>query len=506
MRECRWDILKWSNSLRTNPILDMLDLLSDSANKGSNPLISGKNCSGLDSPKSITSPEAFHFLFLIPFIVMAFPTLFSREARKSTNVVRWFAGVSITSTCQRIESAMIGVHGRGSGAPVEIRKTISFDIPREITDSFNNLQETLYRQDRECAAGRSEEIKIPAGLTLHVARELASIEEEAIQELIGESKLTVNDVLAVGVNDPGLRAATAHGIYYHGLCDAAHLAEQTGLNIVDSFSAQDIAVRGRGGPIFPLPIWIFLKSETNPRILLDLGRTARLTFLPQAENAFSHHKIQQIDMVPCGSLLDTLVWQLTGGKTNLDSGGRFAVQGCQTLKLLSALRKALPPTDDWSATGLKPDRYLHIVDKAAKEGLSHQDILCTVSCFIAETVANRVLRLIRADGLPEPELLIQGSGQQHGLLMNSLVTQLQRRSLIPISQLGIPVDTFDALCAAMLALLAIDRVPGNVPQVTGSETAKPLGRITQGSMTNWHRLLCEMADTKPVSRSLRSAM
>jgi len=437
---------------------------------------------------------------------MVFPTLFSRGVRRSSDAVRWFAGVSITSTCQRIESAMIGVHGRGSGAPVEIRKTISFDIPREIVDAFHDLQRTLYDQEQQCHSEKNGEVKIPVSLSLHVARELASIEEEAIQELVGESKLTVNDVLAAGVSDPGLRVATVHGIFYQGLSDAPRLAEHTGMNIVDSFPAQDIAVRGNGGPVFPLPAWIFLKSETSPRILLDLGRTARLTFLPRAENAFSHQKIRQIDVIPCGSLLDTLVWQLTGGKTAIDTSGRFAVQGCQNPQLLSALRAALLPKEDWSPAGLKPDRYLQIAEKAAKEGLSHQDILCTVSGFIAETVAGQVLSMTKGTGSFEPELLIQGSGQQHGLLMNSLTTHIQKRSLVPISQLGIPVDTFDALCTAMLALLAVDRVPGNLPHVTGSESAKPLGRLTQGSMANWQRLLCEMAETTPANRSLRSAM
>ena len=394
---------------------------------------------------------------------------------------------------------MIGIHGHGSGAPVEIRKTISFDVPREIIDSFNDLQQ-------QCSSTNHAAVKIPAGLALHVARELASIEEEAIQELIGESRLTTNDVLAVGVHDPGLRAATAHGIFYQGLCDAAHLAERTGLNIVDSFPTQDLAVRGNGGPIFPLAAWIYLKSETSNRILLDLGRTAQLTFLPRAENAFSPQKIQHLEVMPCGSLLDTLVWQLTGGKTAVDTGGRFAVQGCQNPKLMAALRAALPLKEHWSPTGLKPDRYLKIADKTAQEGLASQDILCTVSGFIAETVAERVLLLMNTTGQPEPELLIQGSGCQHGLLMNSLVTHLQKRSLTPISQLGIPVDTFDALCTAMLTSLTIDHVPGNLPHLTGSETTKPLGRITPGSMSNWHRLLGEMAATKPANRSLRSAM
>ena len=437
---------------------------------------------------------------------MAFPSLFSREVRKSTDAIRWFAGVSITATCQRIESAMIGIHGQGSGAPVEIRKTIAFDIPREIIDSFNELQETLHVQEQQCMVGERTEVTIPAGLSFHVARELACIEEEAIQELTGESRLTANDVLAVGVHDPGLRAVTPHGIFYQGLCDAPCLAEQTGMNIVDAFPAQDIAARGNGGPIFPLPTWIFLKSETSDRILLDLGRTARLTFLPKPENAFSPQKIRHLDVIPCGSLLDTLVWQLSNGKTAVDTGGRVAVQGCQVPQLMSALRGAQPLSTNWTPTGLKPERYLKVVDKAADEGLSHQDILCSVSGFIAETIADRVQNLVKTTHSREPELLIQGSGWQHGLLTNALSTQLQKRALTPIARLGIPVDTFDALCTAMLTSLTIDHVPGNLPHLTGSETTKPLGRITPGSIANWHRLLCEMAGTKPVNRSLRSAM
>ena len=445
---------------------------------------------------------------------MAFPSLFSRENWKPTDAVRWFAGVSITTTCQRIESAMIGIHGHGGGAPVEIRKTISFDVPREIIDSFNELQETLYLQEagqrdvniRDRTTGNSaDNIKIPAGLACHVAHELTSIEEEAIQELIGESRLTADDVLAVGVYDPGLRAVTPHGIFYQGLCDAPYLAEQTGMNIVDAFSAQDIAARGNGGPLFPLSAWIFLKSETHDRVLIDLGRTARLMFLPKPENAFSHQQIRQMDIMPCGSLLDTLVWQLTGGKTAVDAGGRFAVQGCQVPQLMSALRSTLPPSANWTPTGLKPDRYLKITDQAAREGLSYQDILCTVSGFIVETVADRAQNLMKTVKTNEPELLIQGSGWQHGLLMNSLATQLQKRTLTPISQFGIPVDTFDALCTALLTSLTVKHIPGNLPHLTGSETAKPLGRITPGSITNWHRLLCDMAGTKP-ARSLRSAI
>ena len=412
---------------------------------------------------------------------------------------------------------MIGVHGRGIGAPIEIRKTVAFDIPREIVDSFDELQSALSEQDKK-------EAVIPVRLALHVSKELACIEEEAISEIIAESKLKDSDVLAVGVHDPGLRVHTSRqssngvpeGIFYQGLCDASYLAEQTGMNIVDAFPARDIAVKGNGRPIFPLPAWIFLKSELKNRILIDLGRSARLTFLPQAENPFSHQKIQHIEVCPCGTLLDTLVWQLTGGKTTLDSGGRMAVQGRQNPDLMTALRKAEKADTETkkkngTITEVKPDIYIKIADNAAQNGLSPQDVLCTVSGFIAEKVAEQALQWTKGSEYLEPELLIQGSGQKHGLLMNSLMTHISasktkpKRTLTPIAQLGIPVDTFDALCTAMLSLLAVDHIPGNLPHLTGGETTKALGRLTQGATANWHRLLGEISDRAHTNRTMRSA-
>ncbi|GHT24564.1 hypothetical protein FACS189419_09540 [Planctomycetales bacterium] len=410
----------------------------------------------------------------------------------------WFAGISVSATCRRIESAMIGIHGQGSGAPVEIRKTISFDIPREITEYFNELQGILYDKGNHRPDRDHSDVVIPTGLYHHVLRELASIEEEAVNELIAESRLTANDILAVGINDSGIRSVTAGGLYYQSLCDAGYLAEQTGLNIVDAFPLQDIAAGGNGGPLFPLPCWIFLKSENRNRVLLDLGRTARITFLPKSENAFSHQKIIHQDIVPCGNLLDTLIWQITGGKTAVDLGGRFAVQGQQIPELSAQFREALPSKSDWIPFGLMPDRYLQLAARAVQNGHPQQDVLCTAALFIAETVSSVLQN-------SEQEILLTGTCRLHGLLMNSLSSQLEHRTLTPISQIGIPMDTFEALCTAMMTLMAVEHIPGNLPHLTGSEGAKTLGRTTPGSLTNWHRLLQIMATTRPADRSLRNA-
>jgi anhydro-N-acetylmuramic acid kinase len=434
---------------------------------------------------------------------------FQSSRKNITTSPRWFAGISVASHCRRIESALIGVHGQGSGAPIEIRKTISFDLPHEIVDSYNTLQETVLKNVRGNRS-TSADIKIPSSLLFHVLRELASVEEEAIDELLAESRLAKNDLLAVGIHDSGIRCRTSNGgLYYQSLCDAPYLAEQTGLNIVDAFPVQDIASNGKGGPLFPLPVWIFLKSDSYDRILLDLGRTAKLTFLPKAENPFSHQRITQRDLIPCGSLLDTLTWELTGGETSVDLGGRLTVQGCQIPALLSELRALASPEELWNPYGLPTDRYLKVIAKSTHDGHSYQDILCTTSYFIAETIAEHLQMLIaehRTNDHAEPEIFVTGSVRMHGMMMNRISSQLRQRPIIPITRLDIPTETFDSLCTAMLTLMAVDHIPASLPHLTGSETTKPLGRITAGSISNWHRLLREMAQTKPAERPLRSAI
>ena len=422
--------------------------------------------------------------------------------KKESESPRWFAGISVSGDCRRIESSMIGVHGQGNGAPIEIRKAMSFDLPQEITNSFNELQESASDgfRDHVTATGL-----IDSTLLFHVTRELASVEEEAFEELLSESRLSGSDILAVGVHDPGVRRLTPHGIFYQSLCDAALLAEQTGMNIVDAFPAQDIASRGHGGPIFAMPTWILLKSNERNRLLLDLGRTARITFLPRAANSFSHQQVDQRDIVPCGSLLDALTWDLTQGKQAIDLGGKLTVQGCQIPALLAEFRKLVPNLSTWNPFGLFPGPFLAAAIRKTASGHSYQDALCTASCFIAETISKIIQTKFDECG-PDTEILLTGSARQHGMLPNLISTALNHQPLPSITQLGFPSETFDSFCVALLTLMCVDRIPSSLPHLTGADTTKPLGRLTPGAVAHWQRLLQSMGQTKLTVRTLRSAM
>ncbi|MGL4595713.1 MAG: anhydro-N-acetylmuramic acid kinase [Thermoguttaceae bacterium] len=457
---------------------------------------------------------------------------------------RWFAGVSLSANARRMEAAMIGVHGRGCGAPVEIRKTLSFDVPHEIVESYHELQEIVHERAGNSRFDLSEktsekrigakaettidstntnlkESMLPISLYEHVLRELACIEEEALEELLLESQLTKNDMIAAGIHDPGIYVRTQSGIFYRSLCNPVDLARRTGLNIIDSFPLHDIASHGNGGPIFALPTWIFLHSTNQNRILLDLGCTAKLTFLPQVTHSFSHERIQHQQIIPCGTILDALTWELTGGQTSIDTGGCLSVQGCQIPTLLNDFRQMTRQLSsqmtasqkEWSPFGLSAESYLAITTKASQGGCSWQDILCTTSYFIAESVVSAVQNVHEkyANNSEKhsdihSEIYLCGAARMHGMLANLISSALPHFSMKPISQLDIPSDTFDALCTAMLTLLFVDHIPAGLSHLTGCETSRILGSVTPGSIVNWHRLLQEMSATKPVGHSLRAAI
>ncbi len=107
------------------------------------------------------------------------------------------------------------------------------------------------------------------------------------------------------------------------------------------------------------------------------------------------------------------------------------------------------------------------------------------------------------------EILLTGTARLHGMLLGQIGSALGMSQtstpMTPLGQLGIPAETFDALCTAILGLMHIDHIPASLPHLTGSETTQTLGRLTPGSITAWMRLLREMADTKPSGRSLRAA-
>jgi 1,6-anhydro-N-acetylmuramate kinase len=92
------------------------------------------------------------------------------------------------------------------------------------------------------------------------------------------------------------------------------------------------------------------------------------------------------------------------------------------------------------------------------------------------------------------------------MLLREIGARLPKTPLTPIGELGIQTEYFAPACAAILAFFHLDQVPANRPEITGTDLARVLGRLTPGSPQSMQRLLAEMGVSRPAVRPLRSAL
>ncbi|MGB6045005.1 MAG: anhydro-N-acetylmuramic acid kinase, partial [Pirellulales bacterium] len=186
---------------------------------------------------------------------------------------RLLLGIQVSSDCRKTGGALVRVTGAGLDAQLELVASAVHDVPVHVYARYDTLLRG--RMDRPGDAGL-------------IAYGLADIQVAVVDQIFAQQSVSSSDVSALGVHDPGLWHVTPGGCSgYVSLCDAARIAEQTGLCVVDAFPARDLAGGGQGGPITALGLWMVLRDPDQARIFLDLGRTTRLTYLPSSTAASS---------------------------------------------------------------------------------------------------------------------------------------------------------------------------------------------------------------------------
>ncbi len=407
---------------------------------------------------------------------------------------RFAVGVLVSPGCARVTAALVGAAGHGLQADVHVAGTADAEVPRETSARFG-------------PPGKAG--SCPADSLVLLRAELAEIEAAVVHELLAGLGVAPGRILAVGVHDPGFWKYDRSGADgYLGLCDAARLAELTGLNVIDAFPARDLAQGGLGGPITAVPEWVLLKHPLRSRVLLNLGQTVRMTYLPPAAEEKAASRILSFDVGPGMRLLDRLVERLTGGSHRFDPGGRMAVQGRRIGELIDhwlADPYFNRPLPRWDPRGVRPERFLtDALQMAVDSGWSVRDLLCSATHFIAETVSLALRRRLPEDARID-EIVVTGGGRHNGMLLR----EIGHRCQLPLERIGesdIPAPALDPAGIAVLALLHLYLVPDNPTAVTKANTPRLLGRLTPGSPQSWQRLLSAAAGSSVKVRPLRSAV
>jgi 1,6-anhydro-N-acetylmuramate kinase len=335
---------------------------------------------------------------------------------------RWIVGLAVGSRCRQLHAALVGLEGAGLSSRVEIAAQARLLISPDVTQRFGRLQQNRGKSPVDAAL---------------LATLLAECQASLLEAFAAQIAPVWDRVLAVAVDDPGLWRRAGGLTGYVGLCDAARLAELSGHNVMDAFAARDLAQGGRGRPLVCVPHWMLLHDLLKTRVLVEVGRTIRVTYLPGSRDATGARRILYFKVEPCAG-----------------------------------------PACEAQAAG-------------------------------NQAAADAVRRCLMTD-LPQvpriDELVLSARGNSRSALAGELVRQMPNLRVLDPAELGIPRGALKPAAVALLGLLHLDQIPANATGITGARIPRVLGRLTPGSLGNWHRLVRELATAKPSVVTLRSAV
>lgn len=236
--------------------------------------------------------------------------------------------------------------------------------------------------------------------------------------------------------------------------DGDHLAVETGIITVSDFRQKQIAAGGEGAPLALYGDLLMFRSDTETRIMLNIGGIANFTFLPAGghlDNVFS------TDTGPGNTLIDQYVQANVPG-AYYDKNAQLAATGTVNEELLHALLDhpffdtAFPKTTGPELFNLS---YLHLALKRSGEqdtGLA--DVLATLTAFSAETIGRAIDAALRKDASPF-KIYLSGGGMHNPLLHGLLVRRFGAQTIASTAALGVDPDAKEAVLFALLANQAV---------------------------------------------------
>ena len=255
------------------------------------------------------------------------------------------------------------------------------------------------------------------------------------------------------------------------LGEPAVLAERFGRPVASNFRARDVAAGGQGAPLVPAADVLLFGAADGPRILLNIGGMANLTYVPRRAEEYGAFAF---DTGPGMALVDAVA-RLVDPSLPYDRDGILAaagrVHGPLLEELLSDPYFAEPPP---RSTGRERfgDALAHRIHERAPGG----DGVATAVALTVQSIAAAVSRWTPS-GTP---VVASGGGVRHPVLERTLRDALAGvgHPLQRFDDLFFNGDAKEAVAFALLGYLTLHGQPGNLASCTGARGARVLGSVT----------------------------
>ncbi|OAT54512.1 anhydro-N-acetylmuramic acid kinase [Providencia heimbachae] len=300
-----------------------------------------------------------------------------------------------------------------------------------------------------------------------IDRELGTLYAEAINQLLNETGLSAEAIIAVGCHGQTVwHEPDGEQPFTLQIGDNNRIAALTGITTVGDFRRRDMAYGGQGAPLVPAFHLAVLGHPTEKRIVLNIGGIANITaLLPGAY-------VKGYDTGPGNMLMDTWVWR--NKQKSYDERGLWASEGQVNTALLKAMlsdsyfRRSAPKSTGREYFNMQwLDQHL-----LRFPNVSAQDIQATLCELTAASIAEQVLLCGGCE-----RLIVCGGGAKNDFLMQRLAALLPGIEVAPSDKFGLSGDDMEALAFAWLAARTVAGLSGNLASVTGASRETVLGAI-----------------------------
>lgn len=307
------------------------------------------------------------------------------------------------------------------------------------------------------------------------ANALMQVYASVVAHLMCATATHPTDIRAIGAHGQTVRHQPQNHTGMSGrgytlqLCNAALLAELTGIDVAADFRNRDVAAGGQGAPLVPVfhQSVFGLSGQTNA--VLNVGGMTNLTVIGPKLGT----DLLGFDCGPGNVLMDAWCHRHTGQP--FDQDGRWAAGGEVNAELLSTLRAepyfAMPVPkstgrDLFNLSWLDAQLTQHIA-------LTPNDVQATLLELTASTCSDCVSSYSKNSA----NLMVCGGGAFNLRLMQRLQALLPGRQVRSSAETGLPPQQVEAAAFAWLARKAVYREALRLENITGAKGARIAGAV-----------------------------
>jgi anhydro-N-acetylmuramic acid kinase len=243
------------------------------------------------------------------------------------------------------------------------------------------------------------------------------------------------------------------------------LAEITGVTVVADFRRRDVAAGGQGAPLLPVFHDQVFRSDSEDRVIANLGGIANITILTRDRG------VTGFDTGPANRLLDA--WISSHEGKEYDAGGAWAATGQVDDTLLRELLdepylRLAPP----KSTGRELFNLPWLQSKLGLFPRQPRDVQATLQQFTAVSLADAVRQYA-----PGAALYVCGGGAHNLALLNAIGLLIAPNRVASTETLGLDPDYVEAIAFAWFASRTLEGLTSSAGSVTGAKGARILGGV-----------------------------